>query len=88
MSLMRLSTFWAVHGTLSAADEPGPLARQIVARWQHDPGTLHLFRSSANSVYRFDIGGQGRFLRFAADSERPRRLIEAVVDLLQWLRGY
>jgi hypothetical protein len=69
MSLMRLSTFWAVHGTLSAAEEPGPLARQIAARWHHDPGTLRLVRSSANSVYRFDTDGQGRFLRFAAGSE-------------------
>src|SRR5690242_1134560 len=85
MSLMRLSTFWAVHGALSAAEEPGPLARQIAARWPHDPGTLRLFRSSANSVYRFDEDGQGRFLRFAAAPERPRRLIEAEVDLLQWL---
>jgi Ser/Thr protein kinase RdoA (MazF antagonist) len=85
MSLIRLSTFWAVHGTLSAAEEPGPLARQIATRWDHDPATLRLFRSSANSVYRFDSGGQERFLRFAADSERPRRLIEAEVDLLQWL---
>jgi Ser/Thr protein kinase RdoA (MazF antagonist) len=85
MSLMRLSTFWAVHGTLSAAEEPGPLARQIAARWEHDPGTLRLFRSSANSVYHFETGGQGRFLRFAADWERSRRLIEAEVELLQWL---
>src|SRR4051794_20773884 len=85
MSMMRLSTFWAVHGTLSAAEEPGPLARQIAARWDHDPGTLRLFRSSANSVYCFDTEGQGRFLRFAAGSERPRRLIEAEVELLQWL---
>jgi Ser/Thr protein kinase RdoA (MazF antagonist) len=85
MNLMRLSTFWAVHGTLSAADEPGPLARRIAARWKHDPGTLRLVRSSANAVYRFDTDGQRRFLRFAADAERPRRLIEAEVDLLQWL---
>jgi Ser/Thr protein kinase RdoA (MazF antagonist) len=85
MSLMRLSTFWAVHGALSAAEEPGPLARQVAARWHHDPGTLRLVRSSANSVYRFDTDGQGRFLRFAAGSERPRRQIEAEIELLQWL---
>jgi Ser/Thr protein kinase RdoA (MazF antagonist) len=35
MSLMRLSTMWAIHGGLSATDEPGPLARQIAARWEH-----------------------------------------------------
>ena len=85
MSLMRLSTFWAVHGARSAAEEPGPLAQQIATRWDHDPGTLRLFRASANSVYRFDTAGQPRFLRFAAHSERPRRLIEAEINLLRWL---
>ena len=85
MGLMRLSTFWAVHGARSAAEEPGPLARRIAARWEHDPGTLCFVRSSANSVYRFESDGQGRFLRFAADCERSRQQIEAEVEFLRWL---
>ncbi len=85
--MMRLSTLWAVHGTRSAADEPGPLAQQIAERWEHDRDSLRFVRSSANSVYRFDAAGTRRFLRFASGAERTQELIEAEVELLEWLVG-
>ena len=68
MSMMPLSTFWKVQGTLNASDEPGPLAQQVAQRWEHDRDTLRFVRSSANSVYRFDANGSRQFLRLAASA--------------------
>jgi Ser/Thr protein kinase RdoA (MazF antagonist) len=85
--MMKLSTLWNVH-RLDGPEGRNPLADQIVERWQHDPGTARLFRSSANFVFRFQHEGERCFLRIADGVERARKTIEAEVDLVRWLAGH
>jgi Ser/Thr protein kinase RdoA (MazF antagonist) len=82
--MMKLSTLWAVDSTVDT-DGASPIAEQILKQWDHEQGSAQFFRSSANFVYRFSKEGQPRFLRFAAATERTRDIIEAEVDILQWV---
>lgn len=82
--MMKLSTMLTVDNTVDIHGS-SPVAKQILASWNHDPETLRFFRSSANFVYRFYQRGKPRFLRFAASSERTRDTIEAEIDILQWV---
>jgi Ser/Thr protein kinase RdoA (MazF antagonist) len=82
--MMKLSTLWNVDRLLDAAGR-NPIADQILASWDHDPGSARFRRSSTNFVYVFSIKGAKQFLRFAASSERTREAIAAEVDLVNWL---
>jgi Ser/Thr protein kinase RdoA (MazF antagonist) len=85
--MMRLSNLWNVARTLDSRGRPSPPVQQIVACWDNDQDSLQHVRASANFVWRFEAGGQRRFLRFADGSERSRETIEAEIDLLEWLAG-
>lgn len=82
--MMRLSTMWKVH-QLDEADGRNPIADGILERWEHDPGSVRLFRASANSVFVFRLAGGRCFLRIADEVERERAAVEAEVALLRWL---
>lgn len=81
---MRLSTLWRVDATIDA-DGGSPVAERLLEGWTHDHGSARFFRSSANFLYQFRDGGQVRFLRFAAATERTRDTIEAEMELVQAL---
>jgi Ser/Thr protein kinase RdoA (MazF antagonist) len=82
--MMRLSTLWKVDATVDAAGS-SPLAERIVAGWDHDEASVRFFRSSANFLYLFRHDGKSFFLRFADSCERSRKVIEAEIDLVNWL---
>src|SRR5262249_11412408 len=86
-AMMRLSTLWKVDRILDVAGGRSPFADRLVERWENDASTLRFVRSSANFVYRFRADGLERYLRFADSSERTREMVEAEVDLLEWLGG-
>lgn len=81
--MMRLSTMMRVDATVDA-DGRSPLAREILAAWDHDTGSERFFRSSANFLYRFRRAGAPHFLRFADNAERLR---EHVVDEMEIVRS-
>ncbi len=85
--MMRLSTLWKVDRTLDDNARRSPLAHRIAEPWEPDNETLRFARSSANFVYRFRANGEECFLRFANAAERTREIIEAEIDLLEWLAG-
>jgi Ser/Thr protein kinase RdoA (MazF antagonist) len=79
---MKLSTLWAFDQTIGA-DGSSPIATQIARRWDHDPGSIRFFRSSANVIYILTVDGERCFLRCAAATERTRETIEnelAIID--------
>ena len=82
--MMRLSTMWRVDSTI-ADDGSSPIAQRILERWDHDPGSVRFFRSSANFLYAFQHQGQDHFLRFSDTTERSRGSVDAEVDLVAWL---
>ena len=82
--MMKLTTMWRIDQTIDEAGR-SPVADEVLAPWDHDPGSLSFFRSSANFVYAFRHRGQARFLRFADERERTRPTIEAEIALLQRL---
>lgn len=84
--MMKLSTMGLGDQRFDPAGEM-PLAAQAYERWQHDPGSLTLFRYSSNFIYHFTDGGEPRFLRSAHEGQRSRRHIEAELALLLWLAG-
>ncbi len=84
--VMKLGTMWKVDSTVTA-EGSSPVAEQILRNWEHDPGSVRFFRSSANFVYVFHKEGKRYFLRFADSSERSRETIEAEVDIVNWLAG-
>jgi Ser/Thr protein kinase RdoA (MazF antagonist) len=84
---MRFSTLWSLDVTVDPATGRSPVADDIAAAWDHDPGSVQFFRSSANFTYRLQRGGTPAWLRIAAASERSRAAIASEIDLLAWLTG-
>jgi Ser/Thr protein kinase RdoA (MazF antagonist) len=82
--MMKLRTLLTVDSTVDTHGS-SPIAERILTPWDYDQGSVQFFRSSANFVYRFRQGGKPCFLRFAASSERTRAMIEAEIDILQWV---
>ena len=82
--MMKLSTMCKVDCMVGANGE-SPVAEQLLKDWEHDPGSVRFFRSSANFVYVLRNGGRECFLRFAESSERTRETIEAEMDILHWV---
>ena len=83
--MMKLSTLWALDRTIDDATGRNPIADALAAHWDHDPGSVRFFRTSANSIYRLSRLGRPAFLRIAPDAERSRHHIERELDLLAWL---
>ena len=82
--MMKLSTMCKVDCMVGANGE-SPVAEQLLKDWEHDPGSVRFFRSSANFVYVLRTDGRECFLRFAESSERTRETIEAEMDILHWV---
>jgi Ser/Thr protein kinase RdoA (MazF antagonist) len=83
--MMHLTTLWALDRHIDPATGCSPLADALAAHWDHDPGSVRFFRTSANSIYRLSRHGRSAFLRIAPGSERSRHHIERELDLLAWL---
>ena len=61
--MMKLSTMQKLVATLNENDE-SLIAELIASHWNHDPGTVHYFRASANFLFLFKHLGQEYVLRF------------------------
>ena len=83
--MMKLSTLWALDRTVDPATGRSPVADAVAANWDHDPGTVRFFRSSANFLYTLERNGCRAYLRIAAASERAQPEIAAEVALLDRL---
>ncbi|WP_019911924.1 phosphotransferase enzyme family protein [Paenibacillus sp. HW567] len=69
------------------------LAEMLLANWEFDRESLHLFqyyRISSNAIYPFECGGQNRLLRFAPQSEKLKSNLLAELEFIAYLRdrGY
>ncbi len=82
--MMKLSTMYAIDH-LTNPNWENPVATQILQHWEHDIASIQFFRSSANFVYTFRKEGKPYFLRFASNSDRTREIVEAEVDILNWV---
>ncbi len=82
--MMKLSL---MHRVVDTVDENwrSPLAEQILARWEHDPGTAQYYRASANFIFIYKNAGKLHFLRFNERTERAKKLLEAELELLHAL---
>jgi Ser/Thr protein kinase RdoA (MazF antagonist) len=80
--MMKLSTMCKTDATIEP-DGNSPVARALLAPWEHDPATIHFVRSSANFLYRFRAHDQPCFLRFIEATERTREAIVAEMSLLE-----
>lgn len=78
---MKLSTMKKVYD----AAEGVPMAEFILQRWGFDPGTVGFFRASANFVFIFRKEGKTYFMRCNDACERELGMIEAEVEVLQYL---
>ncbi|MCR2805931.1 GNAT family N-acetyltransferase [Paenibacillus soyae] len=65
-----------------AQDEP---ARLLLQRWEHDEGTLTLWRASSNFVYRFEASGKGRYLRFVHEKDNTLENVAAELEYVRYL---
>ncbi|HYI25336.1 MAG TPA: phosphotransferase, partial [Thermomicrobiales bacterium] len=83
--MMELTTLWSLDRTIDPETGCSPIADAIAAHWDHDPGSVRFFRSSANFIYRLERDCRPAFLRIAAGSERTRPHIEGEIELLAWL---
>ncbi|WP_152394906.1 phosphotransferase enzyme family protein [Paenibacillus guangzhouensis] len=63
------------------------IARQLIAYWQYDAGTLAFWRASSNFVYTFQQDHQPFFLRFSDEQDHTAAQIEAELEFMQYLRS-
>ncbi len=76
-----------VAGDLEDPKQGLPYAAVAASQWEFDAESLHLWRYSANFLYRLTIKGVPHFLRVAPASERtPERLAQEVA-LMDWLQA-
>jgi Ser/Thr protein kinase RdoA (MazF antagonist) len=85
--LLKLSLMKKVVAT---ADEEwkSPFAKNILeGRWKYDAGKVYYFRASANVLFVFKRDEKTYFLRLSDTSIKKRDLLEAEMDLLNYLAG-
>ena len=82
--MMKLSTMNAVIETVKA-DGSSEFAERIAQAWQPEPGTVKIFRASANFIFTFQKAEEIYILRFNHDKERKRKEIEEEIKLLNLL---
>ncbi|MDT3426399.1 Ser/Thr protein kinase RdoA (MazF antagonist) [Paenibacillus forsythiae] len=65
-------------------------AKELIALWDHDAGTLKFWRASSNFVYVFDRNGVRHYLRFIHEEDNTAGNIQAELDFMQYLldQGY
>lgn len=85
--MMLFSTLWALDRTVDPDTGRSPIADAIAAHWNHDIGSVRMFRSSANFIYTMNIAGERAYLRMAMDTERVRRDIDDELAILDHITG-
>lgn len=82
--MMKLSTMMEVFETVDS-EWRSPLAEKIAKKWGHDENSVFCVRASANFVFIFRKEGIPYYLRFNHSSERELQVIEAEVEIVQYL---
>ncbi|WP_442598703.1 phosphotransferase enzyme family protein [Neobacillus sp. D3-1R] len=83
--MMNLSMMQRVVETVNE-EWKSPLAEKILERWGYDEGQVFYFRASANFLFVFKREGVHYFLRFSDASEKNLALLEAEMEILEYLR--
>lgn len=83
--MMNLSMMQKVVETVNE-EWKSPLAENILERWGYDEGQVFYFRASANFLFVFKREGVHYFLRFSDASEKNLALLEAEMEILEYLR--
>jgi Ser/Thr protein kinase RdoA (MazF antagonist) len=60
-------------------------AKQLIQLWDHDDGTLKLWRASSNFVYLFERNGERHFLRFIHEEDNTIENVQAELDFVRYL---
>lgn len=78
-----------MQAVIEAVDESrkNTVAEEIGSRWGAAPGSIRLFRASANFVFKFTREGQEYVLRFNHAEERTRQGVEAELAYVHHLAG-
>lgn len=83
--MMNLSMMQKVVATVDS-EWKSPLAEKILESWGYDEGEVYYFRASANFLFVFKREGKHYFLRFSHSSEKNLALLEAEMEILEYLR--
>lgn len=84
--MMKLSTMLKVASTVDS-EWRSSIAEKILEQWNYDEGSVYAFRYSANFIFIFKKDGETHFLRFNEVSERELSLLEAEMEILEYLAG-
>lgn len=66
------------------------VARSLIQFWEHDEGSLKLWRASSNFVYAFKRNQNQHFLRFSFEQDKTIDQLKAELEYMQYLHlnGY
>ncbi|OOE12742.1 phosphotransferase enzyme family protein [Fictibacillus arsenicus] len=84
--MMKLSTMLKVASTVDC-EWRSSIAEKILEHWDYDERSVYAFRYSANFIFVFKNDGETHFLRFNEVSERVLSLLEAEMEILDYLDG-
>ncbi|RZT23870.1 phosphotransferase enzyme family protein [Fictibacillus sp. BK138] len=84
--MMKLSTMLKVASTVNS-EWRSSIAEKILEDWDYDEGSVYAFRYSANFLFVFKNDGETYFLRFNEVSERELSLLDAEMEILDYLAG-
>ena len=62
------------------------VARSLIQFWEHDEGTLELWRASSNFVYAFESNLVQYFLRFSFEQDNSIEQIKAELEFMNYLQ--
>lgn len=62
-------------------------AQNLLQLWEHDEGTLELWRASSNFVYAFERNQVQYFLRISSDQDNSIEQIQAELAFMQFLQS-
>lgn len=62
-------------------------AKALLQFWEHDEGTLELWRASSNFVYAFEYNQVQYFLRLSFDQDNSIEQIKAELEFMQYLQS-
>ena len=62
-------------------------AKSLLQFWEHDEGTLELWRASSNFVYAFERNQVQYFLRISFDQDNSIEQIKAELEFMQYLQS-
>lgn len=61
------------------------IAQRLIQFWEHDEGTLELWRASSNFVYAFERNQVKYFLRFSFEQDKNIEQLKAELEYMQYL---